>query len=213
MSFCINYFSLIIFCRSVWLGFELFTLRIQVYSQLMQFTLVRKGYDSHRCHNKPQTGKRGWSVDDVKEEMVLRIWVFWKRELRVRTWDWTMESSSWGFSHWVRGVEFFGSLPAEKNWDLKHHEMCRTLGVGLALYDYERLLRIVSLFSCRRTEVKKFISRSYMNNRIGLYLHMYMYPCYDWSHHGMQRIYLSIYLSIYQRGAYDKFPDFFRMSI
>ena len=56
--FYIIHFSLIIFYHSVWLGFELFGLRVQACSQLVQFTLVRKGYDNHHCHNKPQTGNR-----------------------------------------------------------------------------------------------------------------------------------------------------------
>ena len=53
--FYINPFSLIIFYHSVWLGFELFGLRVQVCSQLVQFTLARKLSDYHHCHNKPQT--------------------------------------------------------------------------------------------------------------------------------------------------------------
>ena len=51
--FYINYFSLIISYHSLWLGFELFGLRVQAYSQLVQFTLVRKEYDNHHCDNKP----------------------------------------------------------------------------------------------------------------------------------------------------------------
>ena len=62
--FYIKYFSLIIFYHSVWLGFELFGLGVQVHSHWVQFTLAHKGYDNHHCHNKPQTGN-GWSVDDV----------------------------------------------------------------------------------------------------------------------------------------------------
>ena len=54
--FNINHFSLIIFYHSVWLGFELFGLRVQVYSQLVQFMFMCKGYDNHHCHNKPQAG-------------------------------------------------------------------------------------------------------------------------------------------------------------
>ena len=50
--FNINHFSLIIFNYSVWLGFKLFGLRVQVYSQLVQFTLAHKAYDNHHCHNK-----------------------------------------------------------------------------------------------------------------------------------------------------------------
>ena len=51
--FYFNHTSLIIFYHSVWLGFEIFGLRVQVCCQLVQFTLVRKGYDNHHCHNKP----------------------------------------------------------------------------------------------------------------------------------------------------------------
>ena len=35
--FCINHFSLIIFYHSVWLGIELFGLRVQVYSYWVHF--------------------------------------------------------------------------------------------------------------------------------------------------------------------------------
>ena len=61
----INHFSLIIFHHLVWLGFELFGLRTQVYSQLVLFMLVRKEYDNGDCHNKPPDRKWGWRVDDV----------------------------------------------------------------------------------------------------------------------------------------------------
>ena len=51
--FYINHFSLIIFYHSVWLGFELFGLvHLQVHTHWVQFTLVRRGYDNHKCHNK-----------------------------------------------------------------------------------------------------------------------------------------------------------------
>ena len=63
--FYINHFSLIIFYYSVWLGFELFGLRVQVYSQLEQFTLARKGYDNDHCHNKLPGRKWGWRMDDI----------------------------------------------------------------------------------------------------------------------------------------------------
>ena len=68
--FYFNHFSLIIFYHSVWLGFELFWLRVQVYSQLVQFTLVCKGYDNHHSHNKPQTenGAGVW-MTPCSEEM------------------------------------------------------------------------------------------------------------------------------------------------
>ena len=53
MNFYFNHFSLIIFYHSVWLGFELFGLRVQVCSPLVQFTLARKAYDNSHGHNKP----------------------------------------------------------------------------------------------------------------------------------------------------------------
>ena len=56
MIFYFNHFSLTMFYISVWMGFELFGLRVQVYSQLVQFMIPRKGYDNHHCHNKPQRG-------------------------------------------------------------------------------------------------------------------------------------------------------------
>ena len=55
--FYIDHFSLTIFHNSVWLGFELFGLRVQTYSQLVQFTLVHKGYDNHHSQNKPPDRK------------------------------------------------------------------------------------------------------------------------------------------------------------
>ena len=36
-----------------------------MHNQLVQFTLVRKGYDNHHCHNKPPDRKWGLSVGDV----------------------------------------------------------------------------------------------------------------------------------------------------
>ena len=82
--FYFNHFSLIILYHSVWLGFGLFWLRIQVYSQLVQFTLARTGYDNHHCHNKLPDRKLGWSVDDAMPRRDrLSIWKILKKiELR-----------------------------------------------------------------------------------------------------------------------------------
>ena len=74
-SFLINYilsFSLV--------GFELFGLRVQVYTQLVQFTLGRKGHDTHHCHNKPKTGNEtGMWMTSFAEEMGWEFGRFWKR--------------------------------------------------------------------------------------------------------------------------------------
>ena len=162
-------------------------------SQLVQFTLVRKGYDNHHCHNKPQTGNvtgvwmtsyleeigwefgRFWKRFSWGPAMVLRSWGptmvlrSWSPTMQLRIWDWTKQADNWAsaigaengvlchrveFSTVAAAVKFFKSRPAKMSWDLKHHEMCRTFGVLLVQYDYERLLRIVSLSSCRRTEFR-----------------------------------------------------------
>ena len=75
-----NHFSLIIFHHSDWLGFELFGLRVQVSSQLAQFTLTCKGYDKHHCPYKPQTGNGGgmW-MTSCSEEIGWEFGRFWKK--------------------------------------------------------------------------------------------------------------------------------------
>ena len=111
--FYFNHFSLIIFYHSVWLGFELFGLRVQVFSQLVQFTLVCKGYDNHHCHNKPPDRKWGWSVDDTMPGRDgLRIWRILKK-IQLRSdhgvekmrsahwgWHWTILADRWVLCHW-----------------------------------------------------------------------------------------------------------------
>ena len=156
--FDFDHFSLIIFYHSVWLGFELFGLRVQVCSQLVQFTLAHKGYDNHHCHKKLQTGNeagvwmtscpeeigwefgRFWKRFSWVQTMVLRSWVptmmlrSWVRpwcwEDGVRPWSWRLTldhgSRQLSFLPFAAAVKFFGSRLAKMNWDLKHHEMCRT---------------------------------------------------------------------------------------
>ena len=103
--FFINHFSIIILYHSVWLGFELFGLRVQVYSQFVQFMLDRKGYDNHHCHYEPQieselecewrhARKRwSWEDEDLEKESV-EGW-HWTMELSVG--DLAIESKSWVF--------------------------------------------------------------------------------------------------------------------
>ena len=126
--FYFNHFSLIIFYRSVWLGFELFGLWVQVCCQLVQFTLASKGYDNHHCHNKAQTGNR--SVDDVMPRGDgLKIWKILKKihlssdhgvgKLGVRPWCWevggpTMVLGSWGSDRW--GIRLNFSDLYQRRW-------------------------------------------------------------------------------------------------
>ena len=76
-----NHSLLIIFYHSVWLGLELFGLIVQVCSQLVQFTLVCKGYDNHHYHNKPQSGNGSgvWMDDVMPKRDGLRIWKILKK--------------------------------------------------------------------------------------------------------------------------------------
>ena len=100
MIFYIHHFSLIIFNHSVWLGFELFGLRVQVHSQLVQLRSRSKDMTITICHNKPPTGNgAGVLMTSCTEEMVLRIWGF--------------EKDGAGFWPLKDVVGFFGSLPTE----------------------------------------------------------------------------------------------------
>ena len=84
----------------------------------------------------------GWCVYDV---MPRRDGPENLSQLKVDIGPWrqTVEFLSLRGELWIRPlsqrVEIFGYILAEMNRDLKHHEMCRTLGVALAYYDYERL--------------------------------------------------------------------------
>ena len=90
MIFYINHFSLIIFYHSVWLDFELFGLRAQVYNQLVQFMLALKGYDNHHYHNKLPDSKWDRSVDDLMPERdgPENLRILKKSQLRVETGPW-----------------------------------------------------------------------------------------------------------------------------
>ena len=73
-------------------------------------------------------------IDDPENLRILKKTQF---EVEIGPWRQTVEFSAIGALSWEIWavedvVEFFGSLPAEMNGDLKHHEICRTLGVGLA---------------------------------------------------------------------------------
>ena len=85
-----------------------------MYSQLMQFTLVRKGYDNHHCYNKPPDRKRGWSVDDVMpaRDGPENLRILKKSQLGVEIGPCRPRDE---FSVVVAAVKFFGSRPAKMN--------------------------------------------------------------------------------------------------
>ena len=75
-----NQFSLIIFYHSVWLGFELFGLRVQVHSIGYNFCSSAKDMTITIVIINPPDRKWGWSVDDVMPRRdVLRIWKILKK--------------------------------------------------------------------------------------------------------------------------------------
>ena len=82
--------------------------------------------------------RKGWSCEfeDFEKESV-------------EGWHWTMESSSWGFGHWIEVLSFFGSRPTENNWDLKHHEMCRALGMVSIVWLRKTFKNFVSLLGLK----------------------------------------------------------------
>ena len=110
--FYINYFSLVIFYHSVWLGFELFESLSSGHSHWGSFTLMRKGYNNHYFHNKPPNRKWGWSVDEVmpgrdgpenlrilkKSQLRVEIGPWWQRiefsVIELRVGDSAIESKS-----------------------------------------------------------------------------------------------------------------------
>ena len=129
-----------------------------MYSQFVQFTFARKGYDNHYYHNKPPNRKwAGVWMRSCPVEMVPRSWGFWKRV------SWELWLDHGGRESWVSAVEdVVGVLLISTDRDLKHHNMRRVLGIV-------SIVRIVSLSSCRKTEVRNSINRSYLNNRVRLY--------------------------------------------
>ena len=115
-------YFIILFARTLkYLG-----LLVQVHSQLVRFyARAERIWQSLFVIIHPQTGNgAGVWMTSCPEEMVQRIWRFWK--------DVTLEFNRWrpvlGLLPLRHVGEFFGSHPEEMNWDLKHHKMRRALG-------------------------------------------------------------------------------------
>ena len=137
--FYFNHFSLIIFYHSIWLGFELFGLRVQMHSHWVHFLRSRvkdMAITIVIINLRQKMGQEcGWRYIQKRWAENLRI----LKNTAVESSDWTMGDDGWvlpleqrvEFSNVAAAVKFFGSLPAEMNWDLKHHEMCRMFGVGV----------------------------------------------------------------------------------
>ena len=104
------------------------SLLVQVHSDLVQFyARVPRIWQSPFVIINPQTGNgAGVWMTSCPEEMVLRMWEFWK-------------DVSWAFDRWKieleirplrHAVEFFRSRPAEINCAFKRQKMCWALGWG-----------------------------------------------------------------------------------
>ena len=129
MIFYFNHFSLIIFYHSVWLGFELFGLRVQVHSighslrlraKDMTITIVKINprqemrLEHGWCHAQKRWAENFENFE--KDSLEVRPWC---REVEVRPWCWEVEvwPVSWelkldhvgrrlSFCHGGREVEF-----------------------------------------------------------------------------------------------------------
>ena len=128
---------LIIYFHSVWLGFELFqSLKLRCIVIRCSFTLVRKEYDNHHCHNKLPDRKWDWSVNDDMpgRDGPENLRILKKRRLRLDRWG--IEFCLLLLRHLVK---FCRSLPIEILTTTRY--TVRWGGVSI--------IRIVSLSSCR----------------------------------------------------------------
>ena len=116
MIFYFNHFSLIIFCRSVWLGFELFGLRVQLVrldsrsQRIWQITIViinprlEMGLDSGWRHSQKRWVE--YLEDFEKDSVEFRPWCW---EVGVRPWCWEVGVRPWcwevGVRTWCREIE------------------------------------------------------------------------------------------------------------
>ena len=159
--FNFNHFSLIIFYHSVWLGIELFGLSVQVCSQLVLFTLARKGYDNHHCHNTHLTrqemglecrwhhAQKRWAEnleDFEKDSVEVRPWSW---EVEVRPWCWEVGVRPWCWEVGVRpcswGVDIGPCRQTIEFLPLEHRELSSLplrRRLGLAGPDQRRWIEI-----------------------------------------------------------------------
>ena len=128
MIFYFNHFSLVIFYHSVWLGFELFGLRVRCVVNWCSLRLRTKDMTITIVIINPQTGNgAGAWMTSCPEEMGRELGRFWKKiQLRsdhgveklksdpaVGSRHWTIQADSWvsAIQLWVEDVVgFFGSL-------------------------------------------------------------------------------------------------------
>ena len=154
--FYFNHFSLIIFYHLVWLGFELFGLRVQVHS--IWYTLRSRAKDmtitiviiNPRKEMRLECGwrhaQKRWAknLEDFEKDLV--EFQPWRWEVGVRPGSWgfeigpcrqtieflslgqRMEFSAIEFSTVAAAIKFFWPWRVKMNWDLKYHEKCRTFG-------------------------------------------------------------------------------------
>ena len=165
-------------------GLRTIQLFVQVHRHWVEFTLVRRRYESHKCHNKPQIeiGTGVW-MTSCPEAMG---WEFGYFEKHV---SWVLDSSRVGSLLGASPVEFYcrpvelgtrlGSVQLGvdfghveswswvktmvlRSWSLSM-ELCRSLPTEILKttrcgerFSFVSIewLRIVSLSSCRRTEFR-----------------------------------------------------------
>ena len=95
-------------------------------------------------------------------------------------------------------VKFFGSWPTKINWDLKHHEMCRTLGGVVSIVWLRKTFKNCVSLLMSKNRSQKLINHLYLNNGLHLFLSVICFRLYlpvfinvplDWYHYDYYRGY------------------------
>ena len=148
-----------------------------------RFKLAPKEYDNHHCHNKPQTGNvvEVW-MTSCPEETVLRIWRFWKRVSWRLTLDHggrvvefsAIEAVSWVFGRCGGGKVFRISTGRDELRSKTPRDMVN-VGGGLSIVWLRQTFKNWASLLVSKNRSQKLIKRSYLNNRIRLFLLVFAY--------------------------------------
>ena len=124
----------------------------------VQFTLVRRGYDNHKCHNKKPDRKWDWGSEwrHARKRWAGNFGDFWKKAVRFDS-EWGQ--SSWGLRdaqrvYWGQLVEILTLGRAVQKW-VEILTLGRTVQLGVSCgrcRNNQHSKNCVSLSSCRKTK-------------------------------------------------------------
>ena len=143
----------------------LWTIRVKssvLRSHAKDMTITRQemGLECGWCHARKRWS---WEYEDFEKRVV---------KLILDHGGWEVE-----FRPLEQRVEFFGSLPAEMNWDLKHHEMCQKLRGGVNIVWLQKTFKnCVSLLVSKNRSQKliKTLVPETTESACIMYLNMYL---------------------------------------